>query len=149
MTEMNATIYYQRFRNILLFRLFVTTAVILFWTIKTMISSMYSEDKSFFLVFLISSHLMIIIALIFGFTYANKRKATYKSGDFKTRFENYTKATMYRFSVLEFSPVLLMAGFAMFGKFFFIAEAIAIYIVLALNFPTKKRLSKRIDFLIE
>lgn len=149
MTETTTTLYYQRFRNSLFLRLFITVGITLFWTIKTIISNSYSGDESFFIAFLIFSQLSVIAALIFGFSYSKKRRDTYKTGDFKTRLENYMKATMYRFSVLEISPVLLMLGFVMFGKVFFIAEAIGIYILLILYFPTKKRLSKDVDFLIE
>jgi hypothetical protein len=149
MTETTATLYYQRFRNSLFLRLIITVGITLFWTVQTIISNSYIGDKSFFPTFLIFSQLSVIAALTFGFLYAKKREETYKTGDFKTRLENYIKATMYRFSVLEISPVLLMVGFVMFGKVFFIVEAICIYIVLILHFPTKKRLSRDIDFLIE
>ena len=149
MTEISASIYYQRFRNSLFLRLFITVGITLFWTGKTLISGSYLGDESFFLAFLIFSHLSVIALLTFGILFAKKRSDTYKTGDFKTRIEKYIKATMYRFSVLEITPVLLMLGFVMFGKIFFIAETVGIYIVLAIYFPTKKRLSREIDFVIE
>jgi hypothetical protein len=96
--------------------------------------------------FLIFSNLIVASGLIIGFMYASKRKDSYLSGNFKTRLDKFIKATMYRYSAMEISPVLFMIGFIMFGKIYFIIEAIVFYVLLGFYFPTKTRLSKDLNF---
>ena len=91
----------------------------------------------------------IAIVLFFCFRFAKKRQDTYETGSLKTRLEKYFKATMYRYSAIEISPVLFMIGFVMFGKIFFIFEAIVFYVILGVYFPSKRRLIKDLKLTTE
>jgi len=71
------------------------------------------------------------------------------TGDFKTRLDNFIKATMYRYSAMEISPVLFMVGFVLFGKIYFAIEAIGFYVLLGIYFPFKKRLSTDLELEID
>lgn len=142
MTGLKQLDFYKNLKNSLLLRLCITVGITLFWTIKTLISGSYSGDESFLLLFLIFSNITVAISLIVTFRFANKRKDTYCNGDVKTRLENFLKATMYRYSAMEISPVLFMVGFVMFGKIYFVIEAVGFYSLFILYFPTSKRLTK-------
>lgn len=142
----NKTLY-KRFRNTLIFRLCITIGLIVYWLITSLNDTSLSTDNP--LILLIGSNILIPVMFFFSFRYANKNKESYLKGDFKMRIENYMKFTMYRFSVLEISPFLLMAGFITMGKIYFAIEAILLYILLVIYFPTKKRLSKELNLQIE
>ena len=150
MKEINNLVFYKRFRNALIFRLCITVGITLFWTIKTLISDgSFSGDESFLIMFLIFSNLIVASGLTIGFVFTSKRKDSYLTGDFKTRLDKFIKATMYRYSAMEISPILFMVGFVMFGKIYFVIEAIAFYVLLGFYFPTKTRLSKDLNFEID
>jgi hypothetical protein len=150
MADLSNLVLYKRFRNALIFRLCITVGITLFWTFKTLISNdSFSGDESFLIVFFIFSNLIVACGLIIGFVFASKRKNSYLTGDFKTRLDNFIKSTMYRYSAMEISPVLFMVGFVMFGKIYFVIEAIAFYVLLGIYFPTKKRLSKDLNLEID
>jgi hypothetical protein len=142
MTDLFQQDFYKNFKKMLLIRLCITIGFPLFYSIKAFIIDTYSIDKSFLTGYIIFSNIVVACGLIGCFIYASNRKNSYISGNIKTRFENYLKATMYRYSAMEISPALFMICFAWFGRPFFVLEAIAFYILLGFYFPTKKRLSK-------
>jgi len=140
MEELNKLDFYKNFKNTLYMRLCFTIGIPVFWTIKTFRTGSFDGEESFLPIFIFFSNLIVISALIFSFLYAKKRQETYETGSLKNRVEKYLKATMYRYSAIEISPALFMVGFIMFGKFFFVLEAIAFYILLGVYFPSKRRL---------
>ncbi|WP_372775961.1 hypothetical protein [Mangrovibacterium sp.] len=142
MSDLKQLDFYKNIKNSLLLRLCITVGITLFWTIKTLIADSYYDDESFLLVFLIFANITVAISFIVTFRFANKRKDTYCNGDVKTRLGNFLQATMYRYSAMEISPVLFMVGFVMFGKIYFVIEAIGFYSLFILYFPTAKRLTK-------
>jgi len=150
MTDLNNIVFYKRFRNALIMRLCITVGITFFWTIKTLISDdSFNDDESFLIMFLIFSNFIVACGLIISIVFASKRKDSYLTGDFKTRLNNFIKSTMFRYSAMEISPVLFMVGFVLFGKIYFVIEAIAFYVLLGIYFPTKKRLSKELNIEID
>ena len=149
MTDLFQQGIYKNFKKMLLIRLFITVGIPLFYSIRAFMMDTYSADKSYLTSYIIFSNVFVACGLIVSFNYASKRKKTYISGSIKTRFENYVKTAMYRYSAIEISPALFMICFAWFGRPLFLLEAIAFYILLGFYFPTKKRLSKDLKLEID
>ncbi|MEI7676069.1 MAG: hypothetical protein WCJ03_04755 [Bacteroidales bacterium] len=149
MPDLSISEQYKRFKNFLIMRLCLSTGITLFFTFKMISEDSFIEDNHFMWLYLVFLNLFVGFGIFFTFRHARKNEQTYLNGDFNTRFKNYIKFTMYRFSALEISPVAFMVGFVSFGRIYFIIEAIIFYILLAIYFPTKKRLSKEIDFKID
>ncbi len=136
--------YIGNIRNNFVMRLSILTILIMVVIFKGLTSGEGQISNSSFIVLLILNGFSIVFILI-GFLYKKKRINSYKSGNLKSRLENFLLASKYLRSTMEAGVCLTAVEFGLSKNYIFVIETIVMYIGLICIFPTKKNIHREIE----